>query len=68
MFVTGLEVAFTTVLKIICIWLGYLLFLKKIVTMFEVSQLSSKIDIVSLVLSRLEDFGLQLGDDEVLLV
>lgn len=46
----------------------YFFFLKKVITVFNASKLRSQIEIVTLVLLELEDFGLDLGDQEVLLV
>ncbi len=36
--------------------------------MFKVSELGSEFDIITFVLSEFEDFGLELGDNEVFLV
>jgi len=46
----------------------YFFFLEKVITMFNVSELRSQVKVISFVLLELKDFGLNLGDEEILLV
>jgi len=42
--------------------------LEEVITMFDVSELRSEVKIIAFILFKFEDFSLDLGDKEILLI